>query len=87
MLRTVRKRNRVISKLEGKYWRTTHKLGIKLPKDGKEALDINRITGTSFWRKSIDKEMSNVKVAWKAGEKFTPEQIRSQKNNDYIGFQ
>ena len=33
--RTVRKRNRVISKLKGKYWRTTHKFGIKLPKDVK----------------------------------------------------
>ena len=31
--------------------------------------------------------MSKVKVAWKAEEKFTPEQIRSQKTNEYIGFQ
>ena len=47
--RTVCKRNRVISKLKGKYWRTTHKFGIKLPKDVKEALEIDRITGTYFW--------------------------------------
>ena len=31
--------------------------------------------------------MSKVKVAWKADEKFAPEQIRSQKTKDYIGFQ
>ena len=31
--------------------------------------------------------MSKVKVAWKADEHFTPEQIRSQKTNEYIGFQ
>ena len=31
--------------------------------------------------------MSKIKVAWKADEKFTPDQIRSQKTNDYIGFQ
>ena len=31
--------------------------------------------------------MSKVKVAWKADEKFTPEQIRSQKTNKYISFQ
>ena len=31
--------------------------------------------------------MSKVEVAWKADEKFTPEKIRSQKTNEYIGFQ
>ena len=50
--RTVRKRNRAISKLKGKYWRTTHKFGIKLPKDVKEALEIDMITGTDFWQKA-----------------------------------
>ena len=85
--RTVRKHNRVIYKLKGKYWRTTHKFVIKLPKYVKEDLDIDRITVTDFWKKAINKEMSKVKVAWKAEEKFTSEQIRSQKTNEYIGFQ
>ena len=31
--------------------------------------------------------MSKVKVTWKADENFTPEQIRYQKTNEYIGFQ
>ena len=86
-MQTVLKRNIVISKLKGKYWRTTHKFVIKVPKDLKEALEIDRIMGTDFWRKAINKEMSKVKVAWKADEKFTPEQVRSRKTNEYIGFQ
>ena len=53
--RTVRKLNRVISKLKGNYWRMTHKFVIRLPKYVKEALDIDRITGTYFWRKAINK--------------------------------
>ena len=65
---TVRKRNRVISKLKGKYWHTTDKFGIRLPKYVKEALEIDRITRTDFWRKAINKEMSKVKVAWKSDE-------------------
>ena len=85
--RTVRKRNRVISKLKGKYWRTTHKFGIRLPKDVKEDLEIESITWTDFWQKAINKEISKVKVAWKADEKFTPEKIRIQKTNEYISFQ
>ena len=75
MSRTVCKRNRVISKLKGKYWSTTHKFGIRLPKDVKEALEIDRITVTDFWRKVVNKEMSKVKVAWKADEKSTPEKL------------
>ena len=35
----------------------------------------------------MNKEMSKVKVPWKADEKFTPEQIRSQRTNEYIGYQ
>ena len=31
--------------------------------------------------------MSKVKVAWKADEHFTPEHIRSQETNKFIGFQ
>ena len=85
--RTVRKQNRVISKIKSKYWRTTHKFGIRLPKYVKEALEIDMITRTDFWQKAVNKEMSKVKVAWKADENFTPEQIRSQKANEYIGFQ
>ena len=65
----------------------THKFGIRLSKDVKEALDIDRITGTDLWQKAVNKEMSKVKVAWKSDEKFTPEKIRSQKTNEYIGFQ
>ena len=73
--RTVRKQNRVISKIKGKYWRTTHKFGIRLTKNVKESLEIDSITGTYFWRKAVNREMSKVKVAWKADEKFTPEKL------------
>ena len=86
-MQTVRKQNRVISKLKGKFWRKTNKFGIRLPKDVKENLDIDRVAGIDFWRKAVNKEMSKVKVMWKANENFTPEQIRSQKTNEYIGFQ
>ena len=81
------KHNRFISKLKGKYWRTTHKFGIRLPKYKKEALEIDRITGTYFWRKVVNKEMSKVKVAWILDETFTPEEVRSQKTNKYTDFQ
>ena len=79
MTRTVSNQKIVISKLKGKYWRTTHKFGIRITEVVKEDLEIDRITKTYFWRKAMNKEISKVKVAWKADEKFTPEQIRSQR--------
>ena len=62
---TLRKCNRIISKVKNRCWRMTHKFGIKLPHSVEEALKIDEETGTDHWRKAIDKEMVKVKVAWK----------------------
>jgi len=84
---TLRKRNRIISKVKKKYWRTSHKFGIKLPHSVEEALDIDRATGTDHWRQALNKEMSKVKVAWNSRDDVTPEDVRSGKAKDMIGYQ
>ena len=83
----LRKRNRIISKVKNRYWQTTHKYGIRLPHSVNEALEIDRITGTDFWSKAINKEMTKVKVAWKAHEEHTPEEIRNGKIPAFTGYQ
>ena len=60
----LRRRDRVIGKAKTRYWRRTHKYGIRLPKSVKEALEIDRETGTDYWQKAIEKEMRNVRVAF-----------------------
>jgi hypothetical protein len=57
---TLRKRNRIISKVKKKYWRTTHKFGCKLPHSVEEALEIDRQMGTDHWQRALNKEMSKV---------------------------
>ena len=47
----------IISKLKPKYWCTTQKFGIRLPKNAKEALQIDKETGTDFWAKVTEKEL------------------------------
>ena len=64
-----------------------HKFGIRLPKSVKEALEINCITNTDFWRKAINKEMSKVKVAWAVHDGHTPQQIQEGKASDFVGCQ
>ena len=84
---TLRRRNRIISRVKSRYWRTRHKVGIRLPHSVKEALEIDQATGTDFWRKALNKEMSKVKVAWEARDGITPDDVRNGKVLDLIGFQ
>lgn len=81
--------NRINSKVKSRCWKQSHKFGIWLSKMWwrQEALQIDEIMVTDFWRKVINKEMSRVKVALKAKEGYTPEQARHGEAPDLIGFQ
>ena len=82
----LRKRNRIVAKVK-RYWQTTHKFGIRVPKTVEEALAIDEETGTDFWRKALGKEMTKVKVAWKSADRVSPAQARTGKEPSMIGFQ
>jgi hypothetical protein len=70
-----------------KYWWMTHKFGCKLPHSLEEALEIDRQMGTDHWQRALNKEMSKVKVAWNARDDIFPNDVRSGKVKDMIGFQ
>jgi Reverse transcriptase (RNA-dependent DNA polymerase) len=61
----IRRKDRILSKIKSKYWKRTHKFGIQVPKSVKEALDIDKETGTDLWRKAIEKEMTNTQSAFR----------------------
>jgi hypothetical protein len=71
---TLRRRDRMIASATNKrYNKRTHKFGIELPKTVKEALEIDRRTGTNYWREMLDLEMKNVRVAlmsWKTRMRY-----------------
>ena len=56
----LRRRNRIISKVNKKYWRTTRKYGVRVPKFVQEALQLDEINGNTLWRDAINKEMSKI---------------------------
>jgi hypothetical protein len=60
----LRKREQIIQKVKSRYWKRTQKYGVELPKSVKQALAIDRSTGTSFWTDAIEKEMKNVLLAF-----------------------
>jgi hypothetical protein len=62
---TIWRRDRIIAAAPTKrYHKRTHKFGIEHPKTAKEALEIDRRMGTSYWREALDLETKNVRVAF-----------------------
>ena len=85
---TLRKRNRIISKAKTKYWRTTHKFGIRIPKTVEEALEWDRDNGNTLWRDALNKEVSRVRISFEENkEKYTPTEIRNGSAPEYRSFQ
>lgn len=82
----IKKQNRMINKVKKKYWQTTHKFGIRLPKTAEEALRRDRENGNNRWRDAIDKEMKKAKVAYSPTE-YTAEQAYKGKAEKLDGFQ
>ena len=56
--------NCVISKVTSKYWRRTHKFGIRVPRSVEEALKLNEENGNHLWHDAIKKEMAKEAVAY-----------------------
>jgi hypothetical protein len=83
---TLRTRNCIIGKVKSRYWKTSHKYGVRLPHSVREALAIDKETGTDFWWQAIQKEMKKVMVAFEYDDTLTPEQARTDKSK-YVGFQ
>lgn len=72
---TMKKRNRIISKVKSKYWQRTHKYGIRIPKSVKEAFEIDKANGNTYWEDAIKKEMANVGIAFSPSEEENPHEL------------
>ena len=74
----LRRRNRIISKVKSRYWKTTHKFGVELPHSVQEAFAIDARNGNNFWREAIEKEMSKIRGmgAFERYDKASPQELR-----------
>ncbi len=55
----------LVKKWNPRYLKWTHKFGIELPKTVKEALELDKKNGNTFWADAIAKEMKDVCIAFK----------------------
>ena len=83
----LRKRSRIIAKVKTKYWKTTHKYGVRLPKNAEQALRLDQESGTKLWETAINKEMKKAKVAYNEVDDCTPDDVRHGKVPELTGFQ
>lgn len=61
---TLKKRQRIISKIKSKYWQRAHTYGIIIPKTVREALEFDKENENDYWDNAIKLEMENVTVAF-----------------------
>ncbi|KAL7528322.1 hypothetical protein ACHAXR_005938, partial [Thalassiosira sp. AJA248-18] len=66
---TLRKRDRIIASVNSRVRKSTHKYGIEVPTSVKHAIEIDRKNGDTFWQDALNKEMTNVGIAFKILEK------------------
>ena len=61
----LKRRNRMIAAVNKRYFKTTHKYGIRIPKSVQEAQKVDKENGNTLWMDAIEKELKSVKVAFK----------------------
>jgi hypothetical protein len=54
----------VVAKRSARVLKRTHKFGIEIPRTVKEALELDRQNGNTFWANAIAKEMTEVRKAF-----------------------
>ena len=64
----LKKKSRIISKVKSKYWERTHKYGIRIPKNVKEAIEIDKANENTLWWTALMQEMKNVRPAFEVHE-------------------
>ena len=62
---TLKKQSRLISKLKTLYHKDNLQYGLEVPKNYTEAIKLDDKNGNNFWKNAFDKEMTNVKIAFK----------------------
>jgi hypothetical protein len=83
---TLKKRKRIIAAVNKRILKKTHKFGIRVPRSVEEALRIDKENGNTLWEDAMNKEMGNVRVAFKILPEDQPPPIAHTKIQTHIIF-
>jgi hypothetical protein len=80
----MQKRDLMINKVKKKYWRTTHKYGIRIPKTVAESLQFDKENGKNYWEIAIQKEMTKELISYYPISGATPDQVTRSNQVDQL---
>ena len=83
---TLRKRDRIISSVNSRVRKTSHKYGIEVPTSLDHAKKIDESNGNRLWQDAIEKEMKNVAVAFEILELGSPIPIGWTRSSGHLVF-
>jgi hypothetical protein len=81
---TLRKRDIILSKINARIRKTTHKYGIEIPTSVQKAMEIDRSNNNTFWKDALAKEMTEVGVAFEVLEEDMKAPIRWSKVTGHL---
>ena len=81
---TLRKRDRIISGMNVRVQKHSHKFGRRIPKDITEARKLDTINGNRLWQNAHEKEMFEVGVAFKILDENEPLPVGYKKTSGLI---
>ena len=61
----LKKRDRIIAAVNKRFVKRSHKYGIRVPSSVEEAIQIDNENKNTLWQDAIEKEMRNVRIAFK----------------------
>ena len=62
---TLKKRDRIISVVNSRYHKRTHRFGIEIPKYARDAKIIDDTNGNTYWQDAIAKKIKDVRITFK----------------------
>ena len=80
----MRKRDYIISAVKSRFRKTTHKYGIEIPKSREEAFSFDKKNNNSFWPNALQKEMTNIGIAFEILDKDTPVPVGWKKTTGHF---
>lgn len=83
---TLKKRDRIVAAVNSRVKKTTHKYGIEVPTSVEHAKKIDAYNGDSKWAEAIEKEMTNVAVAFEILESGDPIPVGWTKSSGHMVF-
>ena len=83
---TLRKCDVIISAVKSRVRKATHKYRVEVPRSVKHAYEINKRNGNNLWTKAIEKEMSNVGIAFDILDEGSQAPIGWSKESGHLIF-